>query len=84
MAKELRQRPCWDTLYWLAFHDLVSLLFDTTQDRLPRGGAAHSELGPPISIPNQEKAPQPCPPASLEEAVLSVGSSSQMTRTVSS
>lgn len=71
-AQELRQRPCWDSLYWLSFHDLVSLLFDTIQDHLPRGGTVHRELGLPTSIPNQENAPQPCPQASLEDAVLLV------------
>lgn len=34
------------------FHGLLSLLFHTTQGHLP----AHSELGPPTPIINQENA----------------------------
>lgn len=42
------------------FHNLFSLLSYITQDHLLRDGPAHCELGPSISIINQESVPQTC------------------------
>lgn len=47
--------------------DLLSLLFNIAQVCLPRGSAAYSRLGSPISI-NQRNVTQTCLQASLREA----------------
>lgn len=39
------------------FHGLLSLLYYTDQDHMPKGGATHSGLCPLVSIINQENAP---------------------------
>ena len=52
------------------FPGLLSLLSYTTQDHLPRGGAAHNGLSPPISITNQEVSPQSFLQATLMETIL--------------
>ena len=44
----------------LALCGLLSLLSYSARDHQSRNGTAHSELGPPISIINQENAPQAC------------------------
>ena len=51
---------------WLALQGLLRLL-SYTQDHLLRSGTTHSELGPPISIINQENVPQTCLQTSLTE-----------------
>lgn len=58
---ELKQKPWWDTTYWLVPHGLFSLTSYTTQD-LGQAYVCHhsSELGPPISIINPENALQTC------------------------
>lgn len=40
--------------------DLLSYCSYTPQDCLPMRGPAHGELGPPVSISNQENSPQTC------------------------
>lgn len=42
-------------------HSFLSLLSYTNQDRLPKGGAAGSKLGPTASIINHKNAPQRLP-----------------------
>ena len=42
--------------YWLVLHGLLSLLFYTVQDHLPRHRNSYSGLGPPIPIFRQENA----------------------------
>jgi hypothetical protein len=39
---------------WLAPHGPLSLLSYTTQNHLRRDGTAHSGMGPPVSITNQD------------------------------
>lgn len=43
--------------YWLIVYGLLSLLFATAQDHLPRGSTAHSGLGPATSTINEETVP---------------------------
>jgi hypothetical protein len=45
--QELKKRPWRGAAYWLA-----QPLSHISQDQLPRGGTAHSELGPPTPIIN--------------------------------
>lgn len=58
------------TAYWLDLHNLLGLLSLATQDNMPRGGSAHSGLGPLISIINQENDTQIYPQDPLMEAIL--------------
>lgn len=51
--------------YQLTPFDLLSWLFYTTQDDLPRASIRHSELGPSASIINQDKSPTGLPQGSL-------------------
>lgn len=44
-------------MYWFTIHGLHSFLLYTTQDHLPKESSAHSRLGLPTSIINQEKVP---------------------------
>ena len=53
--QELKRRPWRNDAYWLASHDLLSLLSYTIQDHLSRNGPTHSGLGPPTSTINQKK-----------------------------
>lgn len=41
----------------MLFTGLLSRLSYTLQDYVPRGGTAHSELGPPMSMTNQDHTP---------------------------
>lgn len=59
-------RPWRNTTYWLVPRVLLSLLFYTTQDHLPRGGPIQ-QAGYPISIIDQENAPHICSQAGLVE-----------------
>ena len=52
------QRPWRDPAYWLASHDLASLLSYRTQDHQVRDGTTHNGLGPPPLITNKENALQ--------------------------
>lgn len=45
----------------MLFTGLLSLLSHTIQDYVPRGGTAHSELGSPMSITNQNNTPTDFP-----------------------
>lgn len=54
----------------LARYNLLSLLSYTTQNHLLRSGTAPSGLGTPISIINQENAPQTFVQNNLAEAVF--------------
>lgn len=47
----------------------ASLASDMTQDSMPRGTAAHSGLGPPVSIYHRDSLPEACPQASLSQAI---------------
>lgn len=42
----------------LALHSLLSLVSYATQDHLSKGGTVSIDLSPPISVINQENAPQ--------------------------
>ena len=68
-GNELKQKqtqgPWKRTAYWPAF----SYLSYISQDHLHKGGTAHSGLGPPTSIINQENAPKGLPTGSLMEAI---------------
>lgn len=57
MRQELKERSWRNTNYWLALHALLSLLSQTTQNHLFRGGA-HNGLSAPTSVINQENALQ--------------------------
>lgn len=54
---------------WLAPGFMVSYFSETDQAHLPKDGIAHSGLGPPTWITNQEKAPQTCSQGNRVEAV---------------
>lgn len=47
-----------DAAYWPAFHDSLSLLSRTTQDRQPRELTTQDGLGPSTSVIHQENAPE--------------------------
>lgn len=51
---------------------LLSLFSYSTKACLPRDAAAHAELGPSTSTPNQENAPHTCLHANLMEAFFSI------------
>jgi hypothetical protein len=44
--QEVKQRPCNDVAYWLAFHGLLLLLSYTCQDHLPKVERAPLQAGP--------------------------------------
>jgi hypothetical protein len=50
--QELMQRPRRDAAYWLAHHDLLSLLSYRTQDHQPRSGTPTMHWAPHPSIIN--------------------------------
>lgn len=50
-----------NAVFWLAPQSLLSLLFCTTQENLPRDVTTHRGLGPPTSIINEESAPSDLP-----------------------
>lgn len=52
--QELKQSPWRIPAYWLAHHDFFSLLFNVTQDHLPRGSSVHRESNPPSSVINKK------------------------------
>ena len=54
--------------YWPVPYGLLSLVSYSTQDHLPRDSTAHSEMGPPTSLINQENVPQACSQVNLLEA----------------
>ena len=55
--RELMQRPQRNTAYWLAPHDLLSLLSYSTQDHLPRDDT-YNRLSFLIFIFNEENVPE--------------------------
>lgn len=55
--------------YWLVLYDMFIKLCYTTQNHQHRGGPAHNELGPLISISNQKKRPNNIPQTNLLEAI---------------
>lgn len=61
----MRQRPGMDAAYCLAHHTLLNLLSFSTQERHPKDGTIHNELGPPTSITDQENALETCPQEDL-------------------
>ena len=50
--QELMWRPWRDAAYWLAHHDLLSLLSYRTPNLQPRDGPTHNGLGPSPLITN--------------------------------
>lgn len=62
--------PVGNTAYWLDLHSLLGMLSLATQDSMPRGGSAHSGLGPLISIINQENDTQTYLQGPLMEVIL--------------
>jgi hypothetical protein len=66
--QKLKQRPCRNIAYWLAHHDLLSLLSYTTQDHLLSDSTAQSRLGSLTYIKNFLNAPQRCLQVSPIEA----------------
>lgn len=58
--QELKRRPWRNDAYWLASHDLLNLLSQSTQDHQLRDGITHSEPGPHTAIIMQENGPQGC------------------------
>lgn len=44
-------------VYWLVSLGLISFLPYTAQTHLPKDGTAHSGVGPPIAIDNEENPP---------------------------
>lgn len=51
--------------YWIAPHDLLSLLSESIQDHMSRNGTTLGGLGPLTSIINRETLTKACPPANL-------------------
>lgn len=66
---ELEQTSRRSAAYRFAPLVLLSLLSCTTQDHLPRDGAAHSGMDTPTSTTNQENATQTCLQLDLTEAL---------------
>lgn len=55
----LKQKQRRKVAYWLALSLTLNQLSYATQDYMHRGCTAHSGLGPPISIINQENGHRP-------------------------
>lgn len=53
---ETKQRLWRGSSYWLALHGLLRVLSYTSRNHLPRDDTAHGELGPLLSVTNQENA----------------------------
>lgn len=62
---EQRQQTWREANDWLTGYGWHRFLSCTTQDHLPRGGITLSGLSPPVSINNQERAPETCTQADL-------------------
>ena len=62
------QRPWRSIAYWLAHHNLGSLLSYRTQNYQPRHGTTHNGLDPPPPITNLKNALQACLQLDLMEA----------------
>ena len=58
--QDLKYRPGMSAAYWLASHDLINLLSQSTQDHQLRDGITHSEPGPHTAIIMLENGPQGC------------------------
>ena len=63
------QRPWKNAAYWSANHGLLSLLSYTPEDRQPRDGITHNELGPLPSITNKKYTLRSCLQPGLMEAL---------------
>lgn len=56
-GKNLEQGAQRNGAYWFVTHGLITLLSNTIQDHMLRGGTVRSELSPPTSGINQENDP---------------------------
>lgn len=72
--QELMQRPWRSTAYWIAPHDLLSLLSYTTQCHQPRDGTTLHGMRPATSNINQKITLQACLQANLMRALLKYSS----------
>lgn len=66
-CQELKQRPWRSAAYWIAHLAVLYKPGPPTQ-----GGTAHSSLGPPTSIMNQETVPTDLPPGLPNGGTVSV------------
>jgi hypothetical protein len=62
-SPSLKQRSWRGAVYWLSPHGLLSLISHSTQDRLHRGGTAHSELDLPHQLLIKKMLHRLCPQA---------------------